>query len=57
MWEGAELLRQVAEKGDAFSQYMVGNVLFYGDYLVIRGDEESRKYKILEMNITLLLIP
>ena len=23
---------------------MVGNVLFYGDYLVIRGDEESRKY-------------
>lgn len=35
---------QRAQEGDAFSQYMVGNVLFYGDYLVIRGDEERRKY-------------
>ncbi|WP_336618000.1 hypothetical protein [Bacteroides acidifaciens] len=37
-------VQQQAQEGDAFSQYMVGNVLFYGDYLVIRGDEESRKY-------------
>lgn len=35
---------QQAQAGDAFSQYVVGNAMFYGDYLVIRGDEESSKY-------------
>ena len=35
---------QQAQAGDAFSQYVVGNAMFYGDYLVIRGEEENRKY-------------
>ena len=47
---------QRAQEGDAFSQYMVGNVLFYGDYLVIRGDEERRKYNS-EDEYYALLIP
>lgn len=42
--EAFTAVQQQAQEGDAFSQYMVGNVLFYGDYLVIRGDEESCKY-------------
>ncbi|WP_294628222.1 tetratricopeptide repeat protein [uncultured Bacteroides sp.] len=42
--EAFTIVKQRAQEGDAFSQYMVGNVFFYGDYLVIYGDEESNKY-------------
>ncbi len=37
-----------AQEGDAFSLYMIGNAMFYGDYLVICGDKESNKYDSLE---------
>ena len=46
--EAFEEVVQRAQAGDAFSQYMVGNVMFYGDYLLIYGEEESRKYGSLE---------
>ncbi len=39
-----EVVKQ-AEDGDAFCLYMMANVMFWGDYLMIYGKEESDKYK------------
>lgn len=46
--EAFETVRQQAEAGDAFSLYMLGNAFFYGDYLTIKGKEESDKYQSAE---------
>ena len=34
----------LAEAGEAFAQYMIGNVYFWGDYLEIIGDEEAARF-------------
>lgn len=37
-----------ADSGDAFSQYVVGNVMFWGDFLTIEGEKETDKYETEE---------
>ncbi|WP_302605669.1 tetratricopeptide repeat protein [uncultured Alistipes sp.] len=34
----------LAEAGEAFAQYMIGNVYFWGDYLEIEGEEETARF-------------
>ncbi len=37
-----------ADSGDAFSRYVVGNVMFWGDFLTIEGEKEADKYETEE---------
>lgn len=46
--EAFMIVKQRARKGDAFSQYQVGNVMFYGDIIDIEGPDESDKYDSAE---------
>ncbi|MDE7024803.1 MAG: hypothetical protein K2O88_02850, partial [Paramuribaculum sp.] len=39
-----DMVKANAQAGDAFSQYEMGNAMFYGDYLTIYGKSESDKF-------------